>query len=119
GASWTPEENRASSRAFGKTPGGADILPADKVAKGKAANDLASQEDVRRAALDSIRTLQLIRAYRARGHLMADLDPLGLKEVTYHPELDPAHYGFSREDYSRAIFTGGVLGMEYATLDDI
>ena len=61
----------------------------------------------------------LIRAYRVRGHLISKLDPLGLKEPSYHPELDPAHYGFSESDYDRKIFINGVLGMEVASLRDI
>ena len=44
---------------------------------------------------DSIRAIMMVRAYRVRGHLMANLDPLGLEDRSYHPELDPAHYGFS------------------------
>ncbi|MCD8562997.1 MAG: 2-oxoglutarate dehydrogenase E1 component, partial [Alphaproteobacteria bacterium] len=120
GASWTPEENRPSSRSFGKTSSTA-LLEAGAAESGKkpAANDPKASQDARQAALDSIRALQLIRAYRARGHLLADLDPLGLKEVNHHPELDPAHYGFTPEDYGRTIFINGVLGMEYATLADI
>ena len=47
-------------------------------------------EDVRQATLDSIRAMNLIRAYRVRGHLIANLDPLGLTRQTYHPDLDPA-----------------------------
>ncbi|CAG0892059.1 unnamed protein product [Cyprideis torosa] len=80
---------------------------------------IAASEDVRQATLDSIRAIMLIRAYRARGHLMADLDPLGLREDEYHPELDPSHYGFEPADYSRQIFIDGVLGLESASLNEI
>jgi 2-oxoglutarate dehydrogenase E1 component len=44
---------------------------------------------------------------------------LGLKKVDYHPELDPAHYGFTDADMNRTIFVGGTLGMETATLSEI
>src|SRR5690606_4138601 len=54
-----------------------------------------------------------------RGHLIAALDPLEMKERNYHPELDPTHYGFVDADYDRPIFINGVLGMESATLRDI
>ena len=57
-----------------------------------------NEEANRRAILDSIRALMLIRAYRVRGHLEANLDPLGLKKVTPHPELDPRAYGFGDDD---------------------
>ncbi|WP_282605048.1 2-oxoglutarate dehydrogenase E1 component [Pelagibius sp. Alg239-R121] len=75
--------------------------------------------DVRAATLDSIRALMLIRAYRVRGHLEAKLDPLGLKPVEPHPELDPKTYGFTDSDLDRPIFIDRVLGLETATLRQI
>ena len=68
---------------------------------------------------DSIRALMLIRAFRVRGNLQANLDPLGLAPVTPHPELDPATYGFTPADYDRPIFIDYVLGLEWATLREI
>ena len=47
--------------------------------------------------------VQLIHAYRARGHLMAALDPLG-SEPEYHEELDPLGYGLSIWDLDRHFF---------------
>ena len=75
--------------------------------------------DIRQASLDSLRAIMLIRAYRIRGHLKARLDPLGLEPPTPHPELDPAHYGFTEEDWDRPIFINNVLGLETATLRQI
>ncbi|MCY4591214.1 MAG: 2-oxoglutarate dehydrogenase E1 component [Alphaproteobacteria bacterium] len=75
--------------------------------------------DERRAALDSLRAIMLIRAYRIRGHLKARLDPLDLVEPEPHPELDPAHYGFGPDDLDRPIFIDNVLGRERATLREI
>jgi len=112
GASWTPSENRRDQNGFA-------VEPANGNANTHGAESLASSADARSAALDSIRALQLIRAYRARGHLLSNLDPLGLKAIDYHPELDPAHYGFTDADKNKTIFINGVLGMEYATLDEI
>jgi 2-oxoglutarate decarboxylase len=51
--------------------------------------------------------LQLINAYRVRGHLIADLDPLGA-EPHYHPELDPANYGLTLWDLDREFLTGSL-----------
>lgn len=79
----------------------------------------ASPEMVHQATRDSLRALMLIRAYRIRGHLIADLDPLGLSEPKVHPELDPYHYGFTDADFDRPIFIDHVLGLESATLREI
>jgi 2-oxoglutarate dehydrogenase E1 component len=51
--------------------------------------------------------LQLINAYRVRGHLIADLDPLG-GEPSYHPELDPVTYGLTIWDLDREFLTGSL-----------
>ncbi len=82
-------------------------------------NARMSGQKVREATLDSIRALMLIRAYRVRGHLLANLDPLGIEVPTEHPELDPASYGFSEKDMDRQIFINYVLGLETATLREI
>ena len=79
----------------------------------------ASDGDVRRSAMDSLRAIMLVRAYRIRGHLMATLDPLELHQPIEHPELDPSHYGFTPDDWDRPIFIDNVLGLEFATLREI
>jgi 2-oxoglutarate dehydrogenase E1 component len=73
-------------------------------------------EELLRATRDSVRALMMIRAYRARGHLHANLDPLGLEQRHDHGELHPATYGFKDEDYDRKIFIDGVLGLKYASV---
>ena len=78
-----------------------------------------SSAEMRKATLDSVRALMMIRAYRIRGHLAADLDPLRLKDPETHPELDPASYGFGPQDADRPIFIDNVLGLERATLNQI
>jgi len=72
-----------------------------------------------RATQDSIRALMLIRAYRVMGHLVADLDPLGLSERKLHKELRPETYGFTKADLDRPIFIDQVLGLEMATVREI
>ena len=74
---------------------------------------------IRAAVLDSIRALMMIRVYRVRGHLEAQLDPLGLQKPKAHPELDPRSYGFTDADWDRPIFIDRVLGRETATLREI
>ena len=65
------------------------------------------------------RVLQLINAYRVRGHLVADLNPLGSDSVPYHPDLDPATYGFTLWDLDRPFITNGLGGRDRATLREI
>ncbi len=88
-------------------------------AKSKAADTPLSVDEVRKATMDSVRALMMIRAFRMRGHLAADLDPLGLAERPAQPELDPATYGFSEADLDRPIFLDKVLGLEQATIRQI
>ncbi|WP_108484969.1 2-oxoglutarate dehydrogenase E1 component [Oceaniglobus ichthyenteri] len=78
-----------------------------------------SDDAIKRAVLDSIRALMMIRAYRIRGHLAADLDPLDMRDETPHPELEPASYGFKESDMDRPIFIDNVLGLEIATMRQI
>ena len=61
----------------------------------------------------------LIRAYRARGHFHANLDPLGLEQPKNEEELDPRTYGFTDADLDRKIFLDKVLGLEFATMREI
>ena len=89
------------------------------VARSRAGDRRIDAEDIRAATLDSIRALMMIRAYRVRGHLEANLDPLGLKPNDPHPELDPRTYGFTEADMNRPIFIDNVLGLETATLTQI
>ena len=76
-------------------------------------------DEVNLATKDSVRSIMLIRAYRIRGHLIANLDPLNLQKKDQHPELRPETYGFNANDYKRKIFLDGVLGLQYADLNQI
>ncbi len=78
-----------------------------------------SLEEVRRATIDSVRAIMMIRTYRVRGHLDADLDPLKLEKKTLHPELMPETYGFTEADMDRPIYIDYVLGLETATVREI
>ena len=93
---------------------------AEKIKAKAAEKGVAVTEDqVKRAVLDSVRALMIIRAYRIRGHLVADLDPLGLRSETPHPELDPRSYGFTEADMDRPIFLDQVLGLDFASMRQI
>ena len=71
------------------------------------------------SAKNSIRAIMLIRAYRIRGHLIANLDPLGLMKREEHLELKPETFGFKSDDLKKKIFLDGVLGLQEATLSEI
>ena len=80
----------------------------------------ASAESVRAATLDSLRAIMMIRAYRMRGHLRANLDPLGVAVPEGDAsELDPATYGFTEADFDRPIFLDYVLGLETGSVREI
>jgi len=127
GASWAPH----GARVIGAVDPDAVPTPANRNVKGgKAANGAAApvapaiagktEQEIRNAAQDTARALMLIRAYRIRGHLEADLDPLGLVRQAPHRELDPATYGFAEADWDRPILIFGSLALgEAATLRQI
>src|SRR5579864_2673342 len=74
-----------------------------------------NENDLRLAAQESIRAIQLVRAYRVLGHFEADLDPLKLTRKQPLPQLEPSFYGFHAEDMDRPIFIDGVMGLGSAT----
>jgi 2-oxoglutarate dehydrogenase E1 component len=110
--------NGAGGNGAGSAQQGADggLAAVSAIAAGPGG---AAAADIRAATLDSIRALMLIRAYRVRGHLEANLDPLKLRKIEPHPELDPKSYGFGDADMDRPIFINHVLGLETATLREI
>ncbi|MEM9204716.1 MAG: 2-oxoglutarate dehydrogenase E1 component [Pseudomonadota bacterium] len=87
--------------------------------KAKEEGRTLSTDEIERATRDSVHAVQMIRAYRMRGHLHADLDPLGIMKRAPEPELDPASYGFGPEDLDRPIFIDYMLGLEYATVNEM
>ena len=119
---WPPApESDIMGALTGVWPQPAEAKAAGDKIKAKAAEKGAEITDaqVKQAVLDSLRALMLIRAYRIRGHLAADLDPLGMRDMGDHPELDPKAYGFTDADMDRPIFIDNVLGLEIATMAQI
>ncbi len=105
GPSWSPKKIKISIN--------------DKIGKRDIEKSTSEVFTNNQASKDSVRAIMLIRAYRIRGHLIANLDPLNLQKKDEHPELKPETYGFSKNDYDRKIFLDGVLGLEYGTLSEI
>ena len=88
-------------------------------AKAEAQAAGADPDAVRRAADDSIRAMMLIRTYRVRGHLAADLDPLGLHRGEIPADLTPAWHGFTDADLDRPIYLAGTLGFTTASIRQV
>jgi 2-oxoglutarate dehydrogenase E1 component len=105
GPSWSPEK-KVKKLKFKKNE------QAEK-------NDEINSDTIKQASKDSVRAIMLIRAYRIRGHLIANLDPLSIQKQEEHPELKPETYGFEKKDYNRKIFLDGVLGLQHADLHKI
>ncbi|MBN9072501.1 MAG: 2-oxoglutarate dehydrogenase E1 component [Rhizobiales bacterium] len=117
--SWPLQANGELVSALDGNWGLIEKVVEKKVRDKAAGNGVAmSDADVQRAARDSVRAIMMIRAYRMRGHLHANLDPLGMaKPLEDYNELSPQSYGFEEADLDRPIFIDGVLGLgEYATV---
>ncbi|KUH86417.1 MULTISPECIES: multifunctional oxoglutarate decarboxylase/oxoglutarate dehydrogenase thiamine pyrophosphate-binding subunit/dihydrolipoyllysine-residue succinyltransferase subunit [unclassified Mycobacterium] len=67
------------------------------------------------------RVIELIAAYRNRGHLMADIDPLRLDKNRFrsHPDLDVQTHGLTLWDLDREFKVGGFAGAEQKKLRDV
>ncbi|MGK4582950.1 multifunctional oxoglutarate decarboxylase/oxoglutarate dehydrogenase thiamine pyrophosphate-binding subunit/dihydrolipoyllysine-residue succinyltransferase subunit [Kitasatospora sp. HPMI-4] len=80
------------------------------------ATDVAAthEDEVNKTA----RVMELIHAYRVRGHLMADTDPLEYKQRR-HPDLDVVSHGLTLWDLEREFAVGGFGGQRMMKLRDI
>ncbi|MCT2399863.1 2-oxoglutarate dehydrogenase E1 component [Novosphingobium mangrovi (ex Huang et al. 2023)] len=85
-------------------------------AKGGAKVDQARLDE---AAADAIRAMMLIRTYRVRGHLAADLDPLGLNQRQLPADMTPEYHGFTGAAQDRPVYVGGNLGLEWTTVREL
>lgn len=104
----------------GDGPIDAEALKNKIRAKAASSGGGLSDADIQKATQDSIRAIMMIRAYRARGHLHANLDPLGIAgNKEDHNELHPSSYGFGDSDYDRPIFIDYYLGLETATINEM
>ena len=119
-ADWPQPEPNDLMAALGGDWREVEKTVGDKVkAKAQVKGVELSAAEVQQAARESIHALMLIRAYRARGHFHANLDPLGLEPRKNEEELDPRSYGFTEADMDRKIFLDKVLGLEFASVREI
>ncbi len=75
--------------------------------------------DRREGVVNSIRAVRMVRSYRVRGHLAANLDPLGLATKRNHPELNYQHYGFTDADLDKQVYLNFMMGIENCTLREL
>ncbi len=116
-ANWPVEE--LDELNLGLDPTRATIEKVQAAVAQKAAETTSDPQAIRRAAEDSIRAMMLIRTYRVRGHLAAELDPLGLARPNVPADLTPEYHGFTEADLDRPIWVCGALGFEQATIRQI
>src|SRR6201988_1459288 len=77
------------------------------------------EDQVREQTLKEARVIELINAYRVRGHLIADTDPLHALPRLYHAELDLDTYGLTIWDLDRVFTTDGLANKQASTLREI
>ena len=109
---WPPIDTDDLTGALDPTQMQVAVKAAAKT-NGKAVSDA----DAVSAADDAIRAQMLIRTYRVRGHLAANLDPLGLTQRDLPADLTPEYHGLNDPD--KKVYLGGTLGLQYATVREI
>ncbi len=108
---WPPSSTDDLTAALDPTQMAVEIKAA-----AKAAGKPISEGEVERAARNSIRAMLLIRTYRVRGHLAANLDPLGLAKQDIPPDLTPEYHGFVESEQDAPVYVGRNLGLEWTTV---
>ena len=112
GPSWAPKKNNNLKVNFLEKNASGNKKIANK-------KELAVHKKYEKEREQSIKAIALIRAYRIRGHLIANLDPLGMMEREYLYELHPNDHGFHKEDYKKKIYLNGYLDRDYATINEM
>ena len=116
GPSWSPKKNNIS-QIIDKVK----ISAEDNFTKKELLSngDLATRDGYEKEKEQSVKAIALIRAYRIRGHLIANLDPLGMMERKYLNELHPSNHGFQKEDYNKKIYLREYMDSKYSTINEI
>ena len=78
----------------------------------------ADARSVEAAASDALRAMLLVRLYRVRGHLAADLDPLGLTTHELPKDLTLEWHEFAGQE-DKEVFLAGNLGFEWVTIGEL
>ena len=106
GPSWSPKKKKKFKKINGEKINDQSV-------------DNVDISGIKENAKNSIRVSTLTRAYRIRGHMIANLDPLSLLKREEHPELKPETYGLSKKDENKKIFLDGTLGLETSNTKEI
>ncbi len=121
-AGWPPSDGGPLTEALDPT----QMEPASKAPRkdpapvvAPAAPSAPSSAQINAAVNDSMRAMMLIRIYRVRGHLLANLDPLGLSQPETTADLTPEFHGFYEQDLDRPIYLNGALGFQTATVREV
>ena len=111
GPSWAHKKNSLKQTLLKE-----DLNKENKLHESSNSNE---KENYEKAKKQSVKAIALIRAYRIRGHLIANLDPLNLMERKYLHELHPADHGFKKEDYNTKISVHSYMDRNYSTINEI
>ena len=112
GPSWSPKKKEINEKIK-------KISNEIKEYKNNFSKELDLDQNLEKSKEDSVKAIALIRAYRIRGHLIANLDPLEMMERKYLNELHPANHGFKPSDYLRQIYLNDYLDKKYSTIKDL
>ena len=118
GPSWARAVWRTAEDDFTRALDPTEMQVAIKAATAKAGAPIDGKA-LEEAAGDSIRAMMLVRTYRVRGHLAADLDPLGLSKQDLPPDLSPEYHGFSGAALDRKVYLGGTLGLHWSSVREL
>jgi len=124
-------EKSKANAAAGNGVNGAAVLNSHRETSPREMHDYfiqyAQQKHTRGFAADTsydhekkqVQVLQLINAFRFRGHQIANLNPLGGRRESEVRELELDYHGLSEADLDRAFETGSLVGSESLSLKDI
>ena len=112
GPSWAPKKNIVRNNNLKEKK-------LQQVKFSKTSEEMAYNESQEHEKEQSVKAIALIRAYRIRGHLISNLDPLKMMERKYLEDLHPSDHGFKKNDYNKKIFVGAYMHKGYATINEI
>ncbi len=116
---WPPTDTDALTAALDPTQMEPAAKPIKSDGGAPAPKGAPSEADIAKAAGDSIRAMLLIRTYRVRGHLAANLDPLGLTRQELPEDLKTEYHGFTDDQIDQPVYLGGVLGLQWGSVREI